>query len=147
MTKRRLNPRLAKIHRSYTVEEIASLYGVHKNTVRTWIKNGLSTCDSQRPTLILGHNLRDFIEERRTKNKRPCPPGTIYCVRCREPKTPLENAVIYIPITETKGNLLGTCSSCNSKMYRLSSLTTLEQLRTHFKIVMAQDDQHISDNS
>jgi hypothetical protein len=28
------NPRLVKIHRSYSVEEIARLFGIHKNTRR-----------------------------------------------------------------------------------------------------------------
>src|SRR6516162_8070923 len=37
---RRFNPRRVKIHRTYTVEEAARLFGVHKNTVRTWLKTG-----------------------------------------------------------------------------------------------------------
>ena len=48
------NPNLAKINRSYTVEEVANLYSVHKNTVRNWINaQGLKTNDSLRPILIL----------------------------------------------------------------------------------------------
>ena len=35
---KRLNPRRVKIHRSYTVEEVAMLFRVHKNTVRAWLK-------------------------------------------------------------------------------------------------------------
>jgi len=35
---KRLNPNLAKIHRNYTVEEVALLFSVHKNTVRSWVK-------------------------------------------------------------------------------------------------------------
>ena len=35
---RRFNPRRVKIHRNYTVEEVARLFGVHKNTVRDWLK-------------------------------------------------------------------------------------------------------------
>ncbi len=35
MRKRRPNPRLAKIHRNYSVEEIATLYDIHKNTGHT----------------------------------------------------------------------------------------------------------------
>ena len=38
MGKRHPNPRLIKIHRSYTVEEIAAVLGVHRNTVRQWIR-------------------------------------------------------------------------------------------------------------
>jgi len=67
MGKRHPNPRLVKIHRSYTVEEIANLLGKHKNTVRNWIKDGLSTIDDKRPMLILGHDLAQFIKQSRAK--------------------------------------------------------------------------------
>ena len=39
--KRHPNYRLVKIHHSYTVEEIARLFGSHRNTVRRWLKLGL----------------------------------------------------------------------------------------------------------
>ena len=41
MGKRRPNYRLVKIYRNYTVEEVASLLSVHKNTVRGWIKRSV----------------------------------------------------------------------------------------------------------
>jgi len=65
LRKRYQNPRLAKIHRSYTVDEIADLYAVGKNTVRHWIKQGLPACDSKRPMLVLGSELNFFHEKRR----------------------------------------------------------------------------------
>jgi Helix-turn-helix domain len=77
---RRLHPnhRRVKIHRSYTVEEIAGLFGIHKNTVRVWVKTGLPTCDERRPMLILGHDLASFLQARRARRKQPCRPGEIY---------------------------------------------------------------------
>ncbi len=54
MSKRHPNPRLVKIHRSYTVEETATVCGVHRNTVRQWIKTGLPTLDARRPVLMQG---------------------------------------------------------------------------------------------
>ena len=75
--KRHPNPRLVKIHRNYTVEEIASLFGVHRNTVRQWIKQGLPTSDQKRPFLILGRGLVAFLQARRKKNRRTCQPGEI----------------------------------------------------------------------
>jgi hypothetical protein len=86
MAKRHPNHRQVKIHRNYTVEEIASLFGIHKNTVREWIKAGLPVLDEKRPMLILGQELAAFLQARRIKNKQSCQPGEMYCFRCRAPK-------------------------------------------------------------
>jgi hypothetical protein len=70
MGKRDPNHRRVKIHRSYTVEEVARLHRKHKNTVRNWVKDGLTTIDNKRPMLILGHDLVAFLKARRVKNKQ-----------------------------------------------------------------------------
>ena len=74
MAKRHPNHRRVKLHRNYTVEEIASLLFVHKNTVREWVKLGLPVIDNKRPMLILGQELAAFLQARRIKNKRTCHP-------------------------------------------------------------------------
>jgi transposase-like protein len=51
MAHRRFNPRIAKSHRTYTVEEVAGTFGVHKNTVRRWVAEGLPVIDARRPML------------------------------------------------------------------------------------------------
>ena len=58
---RNLNPRLAKIHHSYTVEDVARRRGVHRNTVRHWVKNRGATIDQKRPILIQGRDLAKFL--------------------------------------------------------------------------------------
>jgi len=88
MARKRLNPRLAKMHYSYTVEEIAALYDVHPNTARSWLKSGLTAIDDARPILVAGTELRRFIEDQRAGAKKPCPPGTMYCFRCQAPGVP-----------------------------------------------------------
>lgn len=145
--RKRINPHLAKIHRSYTVEEAASILSIHKNTVRIWVKNGLQTCDDKRPMLILGRHLRDYLQRRKVKNKRPCPPGKLYCVRCKEPQSPLGNQVEYQPVTRTKGNLMGICPNCDATIFRLASVANLKQLRPYLDISMPQGESHICDNS
>lgn len=128
-TRRRPNHRLAKIHRNYTIPEVASLFGLHRNTVRAWIKQGLPTCDARRPTLILGKDLAAFLEARRLKNKRTCQPGEIYCVRCREPRQPGGNMADYRPAEVGHGSLVGICDVCDSMIYRRVNLAKLEEVR------------------
>lgn len=118
MAQRLPNPRRAKIHRSYTVEEVAQLYGVHRNTVRQWVKQGLPLCDDRRPILILGGELAAFLVRKRVSNKRPCKAGEIYCVRCRAPQMPALGMVDYEPLTAIGGNLIGLCPRCGGVMYR-----------------------------
>lgn len=122
MKSRRPNPRLVKIHRNYTVEEIAKLFGSHKNTVRRWIKDGLPLIDSQRPSLILGRDLAAFINKKRASGKQSCQPGQLYCLRCRVPRFPAGHMADYQPITEKIGNLIGICPDCNLLMNRRISL-------------------------
>ncbi len=143
MSKRHPNPRLAKIHRNYTVDEIAKLYGVHKNSVRSWIKGGLPTTDDRRPMLILGRDLVAFLHARRVKNKRPCRPGEIYCMRCRAPQKPAGDMAEYQPITATSGNLIGICPCCESMMYRRVNLARLAQVGANLDITMPQAPPHI----
>ena len=115
---RRPNPGLVKIHRNYSVEEIARLLTSHKNTVRSWLKSGLCPIDGRRPTLVHGQELRRFLRLKRISGKQKCLPGQIYCVGCRLPKTPAGNMADYLPLTPTSGNLRGICPSCDSLIFR-----------------------------
>ena len=113
------NPNRVKINRSYTVEEAASLLGVHKNSVRSWINNhGLMTIDDKKPFLILGKVLREFLQLRRSKNKSKCLPHEIYCLKCKKPRTPAGNMAENIPETDTRGRLISICPVCESLVNR-----------------------------
>ena len=126
MGKRHPNHRLVKIHRNYTAEEVANLFGIHKNTVRNWVKDGLAIIDDKRPMLILGHDLVGFIKKRRVKNKQPCKSGELNGVRCRIPKFPAGDMAEYSPITEKFGNLTAICPDCNSIINQRVSLARIE---------------------
>jgi excisionase family DNA binding protein len=146
MRKRRPNYRLVKIHRNYTVEEVARLFGVHKNTVRTWVKSGLPVCDLRRPTLIRGRELAAYLKARRTKNKRPCQPGEIYCVRCRASKHPAGSMAEYRPTTERLGNLIGICPDCEGMMYRRASKAKLPAIQAKLEVTFAQAGRQVSES-
>ncbi len=147
MRKRRPNYRLVKIHRSYKVEEVARLFGTHKNTVRAWVKAGLPTCDGKRPTLILGRDLAAYLQARRAKNKCPCQPGEIYCVRCRAPKSPALNMAEFQPTTATLGNLIGICPDCEGMIYRRASRVKLPQIQAILDITFTEAERRVSESN
>lgn len=147
MRKRHPNHRLVKIHRNYTVEDIANLFSIHKNTVRRWIKDGLATIDDKRPMLILGHVLVAFLKTRRAKNKQPCKPGELYCVRCRSPKSPAGDMAEYSPITEKFGNLIAICPDCDALMNRRVSLAKIGQDLSKIDISFPEEVRHLIDSA
>jgi hypothetical protein len=144
---RRPNPRLVKIHRNYTVEDVANLFGIHKNTVRTWIKTGLLLCDDKRPVLILGRELAAFLQAKRGKSKQPCQAGEMYCLRCRTPQKPAANMVDYQPSNDKMGNLIGLCSCCESVMNRRVSLAKIPLIKGEMEITFPQAQKHIGDSN
>ena len=145
--RRRINPRLVKIHRSYSVEDIAHLYGVHKNTVRHWVKAGLPVLDDQRPMLFAGQELATFLQVRKNKNKRTCQPGELYCVRCRAPKKPAGGMADYLPQTETRGTLKALCPDCLCLMHRGTSSTTLELICSEISVTFVQGPEQVSNTN
>ena len=143
---RRPNYRLVKIHRSYTVEEIARVLNVHKNTVRNWLKKGLPAIDRQKPTLILGSMLSRFLQDRRQHGRKRCAPGEIYCVKCRAPVQPAGDMADYLPITATSGTLRGICPACETLIYRRVSLAMLGESWGNLDITIPQARLHIRDS-
>jgi hypothetical protein len=146
VSKRLPNPRLAKIHRSYTVEEVARLYDIHRNTVRQWIKHGLPICDDRRPKLILGSDLALYLTAKRTCNKRPCKTNELYCLRCRAPKTPALGMVDYSPVTAVSGNLIGICPSCETVMYRRVNVVKLSPIQAILDVTLPLALRHIDES-
>ena len=117
MARTRLNPKRAKQYRQYTVDEIARLYDVHCHTVRRWIRTGgLTPLDGGRPTLVMGATLRGFLEVRRARAKRPCPPGHLYCFGCSAPRAPALGMADYVPQAKGAGRLSALCAVCGATM-------------------------------
>jgi Helix-turn-helix domain len=138
MGSRHPNPRLAKIHRSYSVEEVSRLFAIHKNTVRNWLRQGLTAIDGQRPTMIKGAELRRFLTDRRTRSKQTCGPGRIYCLPCRAPKVPAGNMAECVAAGDTMGTLCGICPDCGRMIYRRLNPMQLDAVRGDLEVTVTQ---------
>lgn len=146
MGTRHPNPMRAKIHRSYSVDEIARLFKVHKNTVRNWLSQGLKAIDGQRPTVVRGDEMRRFLAERRKQAKQPCGPGRIYCLPCRAPKVPALNMADCVTTGDiTTGTLRGICPDCGRMIYRRINPLNLDAVRGALDVTLAQAQARIAE--
>jgi hypothetical protein len=97
--------------------------------------------------LILGRDLVAFLNARRTKNKRTCLPGELYCVRCRAPRTPAGDMVDYVALTAKTGNLVAICSICETLIYRRVGLAMLAHVCAGLDVTMPQAQEHIGESA
>ena len=144
---KRLNARRVKIHRSYTVEEAAKLFGAHKNTVRNWLKEGLPKVDARRPILILGRHLASFVHARRQSRRQRCAAGELYCFKCRKPRRSVAGRADYLPTSGAAGNLRGICADCGTRMCRRVSLRKLPATAGDLGVALSQAQQRIVEGS
>ncbi len=143
MPARRINPRRIKLHRPYSVDEVARTLSVHKNSVRGWIKGGLATVDRSRPMLILGHELRAYLESKRKTAKRPCPPGTLYCFKCRRPRAPAMGMVEATCQNASTGNLTALCGDCGTMMHRRARLDAISTIMPNLDVQIREAEPRI----
>jgi excisionase family DNA binding protein len=140
---KRLNPRRVKIHRSYTVEEVARLFGAHKNTVRKWLKDGMPRVDDRRPILILGRQLASFVHARRQHRRQRCAFDELFCFKCRKPRQSLAGTAEYLPLRAGSGNLRAVCAHCGTRVYRRVSFRKLSDAAGSVRVALPQAQQRI----
>lgn len=119
-----------RIHQSYEVGEVAEILGASEQTVRRWISNGLPVLKSMRPVLILGFELKRYLEDVQAKPKREAALGAIMCMSCRKHRMPLGLMADYIPTSDTNGRLEALCGECEGVCMRFTSKATLPELST-----------------
>lgn len=137
MARHRPDRRRVKIHRPYTVEDIARCLGTCRATVRRWLKGGLPTIDSRKPAMVRGVDLLEFLKAR-ARPKQPCPPGRCYCVKCREVKSPASGMAEFVALTATTGNVRALCPDCGTMMHRRTSLKQLAQIQSGLNVTMVE---------
>jgi hypothetical protein len=131
---RTYNPRRARAGLSYTVQDVAEIYGLHKNSVLQWIKDGLPIIDQRKPYLIHGGDLAEYLRMKRSGRKRSCKPNEFFCFKCRAPRPAWEN-VADIQIRDKKRlSISGLCAVCRTAVHRAGSVRKLAEYQEIFSI-------------
>lgn len=128
------NPRLVKQYRNYLVSEVATTLGVHKNTVRNWVKIGLPIIGKKKPWLIHGGDLREFLTAKRKLRKRKSGKGEIYCFKCQAPRSPKKVVLEVREDPRVAGNVKGLCPVCGTTMNKRFAQTKLIAITEEFQV-------------
>lgn len=139
--------RRVKIHRTYTVQELARVTGMHEHTVRAWIKSGMAVLSDARPLHVSGAEAKRFLSERRLSRKRPCGPGRFYCFRCRDAREPALGMADFTPFDATTGNLSALCPVCETTMHKRISTAGLTLARTRMDIAFPKASSRLDEST
>jgi hypothetical protein len=138
MGSRLYNPKLAKTLQCYRIEQVAELYGCHKNTVGNWLRDGLKAIDGARPMLVHGSALNDFHAARRAAVKRPCGLGELYCLPCRKPQRPAGNMAEHVALSASVGKLRAICPDCDRLLFQRVNARRLAVFRALLDVTEAK---------
>jgi len=138
------NWRAVKIHRNYTVDEAARTLDRDKGTIRRWIAKGLPAIKDQKPHLILGGDLIEFLKKQRRPKIR-CGPGEFYCLRCRAPRRPALGMVEIRSRNVSSLNIRALCDVCQAVMHRRVSERQLPSFAANLEFSDSQGEEHLAD--
>lgn len=132
---RRPSYRALRAARSYSLEEAATALGVSIGTIRNWVKKGLPILKAQRPYLILGEDLKTFLQAQIGNRRTTLQPAELYCLSCKAPRKPMGLMVDCISQTATTARLWGFCEACGGTCNRMISRAKIDQFREIFALV------------
>ncbi|MCH7965144.1 MAG: sigma-70 region 4 domain-containing protein [Bacteroidetes bacterium] len=132
----KINISLIRCRREYSYKEIAELFNIHVRTVQIWRKRGLNILNgTSKPILILGSELKRYLQEKRKKKKRPLKDDEFYCTRCNEPRKSIPDKIMVVQTGKLMGDeikqlrIKGICSVCACSLSRLSSENQIKELK------------------
>ncbi|MEM9222192.1 MAG: helix-turn-helix domain-containing protein [Pseudomonadota bacterium] len=132
--RKRPSGRNLKGHLTYTAGELATTLSVHRNTVRSWMREGLEPVCDKRPILFRGDLVKAFLKDFRARGRAPCKPDELFCLRCRAQKRPAGNLVEIDRNRCGAPMLSAICPSCDAMMYRAIAEPDLPSLTRIFDV-------------
>ena len=123
---RNYDPRKVKRYRSYTVQELAELYGVGPNTVRQWIKkHGLPVIEGTYPTLIHWEAFRTWMIAWLAARKWTCEDNELSCLSCQSGRKVKAGTFQVTQTNQESFMLHGECEVCGKPMRSATSRAKL----------------------
>lgn len=131
---KRPNHRAIRAARTYTLDEAAQTLGVTIGTIRNWAKAGLPMMRGQRPYLIPGEALKDFLQHRNKSAKAGLAPTELFCLTCKVGREPMGLLVDCTAQTPATARLTGLCGVCGGTCNRMISRSKIGDFARIFEL-------------
>lgn len=141
--KRRYNLSRIRMNYTYSVEEVAELWGITSMTVFRWIADeGLNRLPDSKKYFVHGSDLRKFLERKSGKSKKPCENHEIYCCKCRKPQIPDPQSLKIQNVPNGTIRVLGKCGVCSTPLNKVISSKKWDQNHPLYPNINADPEQH-----
>lgn len=131
---KRPNPRAVKAALTYTISEAADALDVSVGTVRRWARSGLPMMTDARPFLIIGADLRAYVEAQRGSGKSRLKPDELYCLTCKAGRRPAFMEVEITPNSPKTVRVFGLCEVCLGACNRFVSRARMPEIARNFTV-------------
>jgi hypothetical protein len=116
------------------VQEIAALFGLHKNAVLRWLKEGLQADTERHPYLVRGDELIRFLSVRQQRKKCKCAPSEFFCFKCRAPREAYERIADLIIENPRRFRVKVICADCGTSMNKVQAMKNLPKIESGFHV-------------
>lgn len=110
---------------TYEISEAAAALNKSPATIRSWIKDGLPVMASQKPYLLLGADIRSYLQSKSRDAKSPLEETELFCPACKTGHEPVDMRVTQQSFSPKTTLLKGTCSQCSATATRIVSTPKL----------------------
>lgn len=132
------NIHAVKSARVYTLPEAAKASGVSVGTLRNWVRAGLPILKAEKPYLVSGQVLKDWVKNRDRKARRKLLLHEMLCMRCKAASVPAGSMVDCIPQTSRTMRLTALCPHCGGAMHRMISTRQLPEFARLFDVAQRE---------
>ena len=136
------NLRSIKHRESYTFKQIGDLLKIHFRTAQGWKQEGLKIISQEKPYLVMGYDLKEFLSKKLQNRQIKLQPNEFYCMKCKKGVRSAGNKIWIELSGKTIGNqnfkeltIKGICEFCDSKINKFSHEGKLEEIKKTFNTV------------
>jgi hypothetical protein len=121
--------------RPYTIDEVVTLLSVSKTTVLTWIGSGLRALKTHQPYLIIGSDLKAFLNDR-VRTTAYSTGHLFVCMKCRVGREPAGNMIDYYHGRTGNVRIMALCCICETPMSAFIGPSKLAALGKKYELVL-----------